>query len=65
MSAPRSSEGKPPNLYPLLEEVDRLEDLLEEMDDLDVTSRGDVERRLAVLHDEVSRLTGETASQEP
>ena len=65
MSAPRSSEGKPPNLYPLLEEVDRLEDLLEEMDDLDVTSRGDVERRLAVLHDEVSRLTGEMASQEP
>ena len=65
MSVPPNLEGSQPNLYPLMEELDRLEDLLEEMDDLEVTSRRDVERRLAELHDEVSRMTGETVSQEP
>ena len=37
-------------LYPVLEELDRLEDLLEEMTDLGVTSRADVERRIAELN---------------
>jgi hypothetical protein len=45
-------------LYPLLDELDRLEDLLEEMDDLGVASRADVERRMADLNDEIDRLSG-------
>ncbi len=45
-------------LYPLLDELDRLEDLLEEMDDLKVESRADVERRMAELNDAIDRLSG-------
>ena len=45
-------------LYPLLDALDRLEDLLEEMDDLRVASRADVERRMAELNDEIDRLSG-------
>ena len=37
-------------LYALLDELDRLEELIEEMDDLGVASRADAERRLAELH---------------
>ena len=60
-----SAEGNPTGLYPLLEELDRLEELIEEMDDLGVNSREDIERRLAELHDEVSQITGESPQQEP
>ena len=35
--------------YPILDRLDRLEELLEEMDELGVTSREDVERRIAEL----------------
>lgn len=45
-------------LYPLLAELDRLEDLLEEMDDLKVASRADAERRMADLNAEIDRLSG-------
>ena len=37
-------------LYPVLEELDRLEELLEEMTELGVTSIADIERRLADLN---------------
>ena len=37
-------------LYPVLDELDRLEDLLDEMTDLGVSSRADVERRIAELN---------------
>ena len=37
-------------LYPVLDELDRLEDLLEEMADLGVSSRAEVERRIAELN---------------
>ena len=37
-------------LYDVLEELDRLEDLLEEMTELGVTSIADIERRLADLN---------------
>jgi len=40
-------------LLPVLEELDRLEDLLEEMTDLGVSSRADVERRIAELNTRV------------
>ena len=46
-------------LLPILEELDRLEDLLEEMTDLGVASRADVERRLADLNARVDELSGE------
>ena len=44
-------------LLPLLEELDRLEDLLEEMAELNVSSRADVERRLAELNARVDELS--------
>lgn len=65
MSGPARPEADAPGLYPILELLDRLEDVLEEMDDLGVASRDDVERRLAELHAEVSDLTGESPRQEP
>ncbi len=65
MSGPARPEADAPGLYPILELLDRLEDVLEEMDDLGVASRDDVERRLVELHAEVSDLTGESPRQEP
>ncbi len=65
MPEPTRAEGSPPGLYSVLEELDRLEDLLEEMDDLGVASRADGERRMAELHDEVSQMTGESPQLEP
>ena len=50
-----SGDGDP--LLPLLEELDRLEDLLEEMEELGVASRADVERRLADLNARVDELS--------
>lgn len=44
--------------YPLLTELDRLEDLLEEMDDLKVATRDDIEHRMAKLNAEIDRLSG-------
>ena len=61
MARARAS-GQEPNddeLYRLLDELDRLEDLLEEMDELGVSSRSDVERRMADRNARVDELTGE------
>ena len=52
-----SNGGDP--LLPLLEELDRLEDLLEEMEELGVGSRADVERRLAELNARVDEMSDE------
>ena len=56
-------QGGPSNvgdhLLPLLEELDRLEDLLEEMEELGVSSRADAERRLAELNARVDELPDE------
>jgi hypothetical protein len=46
-------------LAPLLEELDRLEDLLEEMRDLGITTVEDVERRIAELNERVDDLSQE------
>ena len=46
-------------LQPLIEELDRLEDLLEEMEELGVLDRADIERRLAELNARVDELSGE------
>ena len=45
-------------LQPLIEELDRLEDLLEEMEELRVNDRADIERRLAELNARVDELSG-------
>jgi hypothetical protein len=44
---------------PLLDELDRLEDLLEEMRDLGVTSIEDVQRRIDELNQRVDELAQE------
>lgn len=52
----RSSAASAPtgrDIYPLLDELDRLEELLEAMTELGVASRADAERRLAELNREV------------
>jgi hypothetical protein len=46
------------DLYLLLEELDRLEDLLEEMADLGVASREEVEQRMTALNVRVDELSG-------
>ncbi len=40
-------------LYALLDELDRLEELLEEMTDLGVSTRADAERRISELNAKV------------
>ena len=59
MTPDREREGADHNdpLLPLLEELDRLEDLLEEMAELGVGSRADVERRLTELNARVDELS--------
>ncbi len=56
-----AQDAEAERLAAMLDELDRLEDLLEEMDELGVASRGDVERRLAELHAEVDRLAPDEA----
>ena len=51
MPRPATAQEPPEDeLYRLLDELSRLEDLLEEMDELGVASRADIERRLAELN---------------
>ena len=59
---PGGQARKEPNedrLYALLDELDRLEDLVEEMDDLGVSSRDEIERRMRELNAQVDQLTDE------
>lgn len=46
-------------LYRLLNELDRLEEVLETMDELGLATRTDVERRMAELNARVDELSGE------
>lgn len=43
-------------LHALLVELDRLEELIEEMDDLQVMSRAEAESRMAELHQKVDEF---------
>ena len=52
-------ESEEQELHALIEELDRLEDLLEEMEELGVNDRADIERRLAELNARVDELSGE------
>jgi hypothetical protein len=54
-----SSDPTDADLYQLLDELDRLEELLEDMADLGVTSVADVERRIAELNAEVDARSGD------
>lgn len=60
--SPRGATNPNPQeqeLIELLTQLDRLEELLDEMADLDVTSREEAERRIAELNARVDALTGE------
>jgi len=46
-------------LFALLTELDRLEELLEDMQDLGVENVDDIERRIAELNARVDALSGE------
>jgi hypothetical protein len=59
MGASRKGPGDEAALYAVLERLDRLEDLVEEMDELGVSTREEAERRIAELNDDVTRLGGE------
>jgi hypothetical protein len=57
MAAARSpNEDQPADLYALLEELDRLEELIEDMDSLGVHSREEAERRIAELDARVEEI---------
>ena len=53
-----TGDAESDDLYLLLEELDRLEDLLEEMADLGVTSREEIEQRMTALNVRVDELSG-------
>jgi hypothetical protein len=55
--APGASSGPDDELFGLLDELDRLEELLEDMDDLGVNSRAEAESRIVVLNDLVDQLS--------
>ncbi len=46
--------------YKILDELDRLEELLEELDDLGVTTRSEVEARIATLEGKLADLDAGT-----
>jgi hypothetical protein len=54
---PNRPPDQPANdLYMVLDELDRLEELIEDMDDLGVSSREEAERRMAELDAQVEAL---------
>jgi hypothetical protein len=50
-ASPTSNSANPE--YQALDELDRLEELLEEMDELGVTSREEIEQRIATLEAQI------------
>lgn len=60
---PKQSRQGESELYALIDQLDRLEELLEEMDEFGVTTREEVEQRIAELHAQVDRLTPDDAPQ--
>jgi hypothetical protein len=48
-----SSANAPRSEYQALDELDRLEELLEEMDELGVTSRDEIEQKIADLEAQI------------
>lgn len=58
---PKQSRQGESELYALIDQLDRLEELLEELDEFGVTTREEVEQRIAELHAQVDRLTPDDA----
>lgn len=58
MKASREASSGQGELYRLLETLDRLEELLEDMDELGVSSRDDIEARMREIHARVDELEG-------
>jgi hypothetical protein len=56
-AAPQPTESPDRLIHGLIAELDRLEDLLEDMDELRLFSRDEVERRIAELNARVDTLT--------
>lgn len=54
--AAKTPSGTDGSDYKILDELDRLEELLEEMDELGVTSRTEVEGRIAILEAKLADL---------
>lgn len=52
----RSQPGQPADLNTLLNTLDRLEELIEEMAELGVTSRDEAEARMREIHAQVDEL---------
>lgn len=61
-SAPRGDTSK--DDYRLLDELDRLEELLEEMEELGVASRTEIEARIATLEAQVGDIEPDPAGGE-
>lgn len=63
---PRPTKDGPPQTerdrrdYPILDQLDRLEELIEEMDELGVSSRAEIERRIAELEAQLDDVSGAT-----
>ena len=50
-------------LYALIDQLDRLEELLEEMNEFGVANREEIEHRIADLHAQVDRLAPDDEPQ--
>jgi hypothetical protein len=59
MSTPLPNGNSSPDdeLFALLDELDRLEELIEDMNDLGVNSRAEAEARIVVLNDLVDQFS--------
>lgn len=60
MSKPKQSQSN--ELYEKYEELDRLEELLEDMMELGVSSIADVEARMLLLNERIDELESSTAA---
>jgi hypothetical protein len=65
MQTPMPSENLRPDneLFSLLDELDRLEELIEDMDELGVNSRAEAEARIVVLNDLVDELSADELAE--
>jgi hypothetical protein len=54
---PNANSGPDDELFALLDELDRLEELIEDMNDLGVNSRAEAEARIVVLNDLVDQFS--------
>jgi hypothetical protein len=59
-----SGSGSDADRYALYDELDRLEELLEDMAALGVTSADEAERRIAALNDRIDALEAAEGSSE-